>query len=77
MGKKPAASTSGIFSNKRNSANDDIGGGNDLLDAILDDIEEKKGIESTKPKSKDNTSHGSHSHGRNDVSGTGFINNPP
>lgn len=45
------------FGNKRNSAG--TSGGHeedDLLDNILDNIEEKKGIESTKPKSiKDNS----------------------
>jgi hypothetical protein len=49
------------FGNKRNSAGAS-GGDNeedDLLDNILDNFEEKKGIESTKPKSIQNNSFGS------------------
>ena len=53
-----AKSTEPIFGNKRNSGAN-AGEEDDLLDNILDNIEEKKGIESTKPKSIHNNSFGS------------------
>jgi hypothetical protein len=49
------------FGNKRNSTGNSGGAHDeeDLLDNILDNMEEKKGIESTKPKSIHNNSFGS------------------
>jgi hypothetical protein len=44
----------------------------------LDDIEEKKGLESSKPKSDKNSAGSMSAHGRNEgVSGTGYINAVP
>jgi hypothetical protein len=62
LGKSKQQQQYPTFGNKRNSAGAGSGGAveeDDLLDDILDNMEEKKGIETTKPKSAKDNSFGS------------------